>query len=152
MSIILGIDKAETAGLVLEHGGMWRRLTTFSIASWCGPANCSRTSFWTSSMMHNAQPAMAYLCSIFSLCLFQCQMTWCHDMIGIMALLGLVGWGHLSQNFPCHDRFPPQIGGRGIFIHNILFITYVTSFPQNIVTLLNQVGITPGGTKEIPIV
>jgi hypothetical protein len=36
--------------------------------------------------------------------------------------------------------------------YNILFITYVTSFPHNNVTLLSQVGITPEEIKEILII
>ncbi len=72
-------------------------------------------------------------------------------MIEYRELLGLVGLGHLHQCFPHHNCFSRQNRG-GIFIHNILFITYVTSFPQNNVTLFSQVGITPEETKEIPIV
>ncbi len=150
----MGKDIKETAGLVLGHSGMWRRLTTFSIASWCIPINCSWTSFWTSSMMLNAHSAMAYLCSMHCLHLFQCQMTWRpNDMIKLKGITWLSWYrGHLCQHFPCHDCFPPQIGGEGIFIHYILFIIYVTSFPHNNVTLLSQVGITSERTKEIPIV
>ncbi len=70
VSMILRGNIVWTVGFGLGQGGTWWQVTTFSIASWCSPVNWSRTSVQIDPIMHNAQAAIQYSCSMRCLRLF----------------------------------------------------------------------------------